>query len=183
LFVGWRLRRLIREGTNQDAIAHIKAQQIFRTTSCFEEFHHENQESGWNRDRMLFVSERNDALSLPGSVAAIIFAYHDPILRLREHDQELLRTAMTGLTDEELARTLHMKLATVKKRWAAVFNHVALAKPDLLPDHKQPHSPGRGPQKRHRLLEYLRHHPEELRPIAEPARAAVSAESNRITRT
>jgi hypothetical protein len=154
LFAGWRFRRMIREGANRETIAHIESQRIFGLKTCFE------------RDRALFVSTREHALSVPGSVAAILFGYRRPVLGLGKYDQELLEVAMRGLTDEELSRTLHLKLPTVKKRWAAVFNRVALAHPGLLPGAIRQRDPrARGPQKRHLLLEYLRHHPEELRPV------------------
>lgn len=166
LFAGWRFRRLIREGIDRDTIAHIEAQRIFVMKDGYERFRRRCPDSAWNEDRALFVCSREDALAVPGSVASILFAYREPVLRLREHDQQLLGAALKGLTDQELARTLRLKLPTVKKRWATVFNHVALARPALLPWHESPSAHHvRGPQKRHHLLEYLRSHPEELRPM------------------
>jgi hypothetical protein len=166
LFAGWRFRRLIREAIDRDTIAHIESQRIFGVKDCYEQFRRNCPDSRWNDDRALFVSTREHALAVPGSVAAILFAYREPVLRLRARDQELLGAAMTGLTDKELARTLRLKLPTVKKRWATVFNHVAFARPTLLPRHESPAAHhARGPQKRHHLLEYLRGHPEELRPV------------------
>lgn len=91
------------------------------------------------------------------------------MLRLRKSDQELLAAAMNGSTDMELSKELGLKLPTLKKRWAAVFNRVAIAKPDLLPGHDDHlDSQARGRQKKHRLLAYVREHPQELRPFLNP---------------
>ena len=85
-------------------------------------------------------------------------------MSLRDTDQELLLAALEGLTDAELADVLGLKLPALKKRWASLFDRVGRVRPDLVPqsDHETAHT--RGPQKRHRLLAYLREHPEELRP-------------------
>jgi hypothetical protein len=169
-FAGWRFRHLIREGADRAAIAHIESQRIFGTKHHFVQFRRHHPDSAWNAERALFICTREHALAVPGSVASILFGYREPILRLPPHAQELLTAAMTGITDEELARSLDLKLATVKKRWSTIFSHVSAVRPDLWPHHEGEVDRGRGPQKRHRLLDYLRAHPEELRPYVRSAR-------------
>ncbi len=75
--------------------------------------------------------------------------------------------APLGLTDAELGRALHAALATVKKRWASIYDRVGSVDPDLLLGAAQavPSEGRRGPEKRRRLLGYLRQHLEELRPV------------------
>jgi hypothetical protein len=172
LFAGWRLRRMLREGTDRFAITHIRSQRVFILHDRYERFRAQHPGTKWNRDRALFVSTRDQASAFPGSVASMLFGYHEPVLRLTEYDRELLTAALAGLTDQQLAHTLNLKLPTVKKRWMTIFHHVALAQPALLPTRESPiASHSRGPQKRHYLLEYLRAHPEELRPFSRaPAR-------------
>jgi hypothetical protein len=46
-----------------------------------------------------------------------------------------------------------------------VFDRVAQYKPDIV-SAASAETEGRGPQKRHRILAYLRQHPEEMRPYA-----------------
>lgn len=161
---GYRLVRLVREAGSSEAIAHVKAQRIFATMHTFEAFHAANPDNGWNRDRALFVAERDDCLALPASVASMLFSYTEPLLHLRDTDQELLLAALDGSTDVELARALQLKLPTLKKRWASLFDRVRSIRPDLVPYAEDDTHDTRGPQKRHRLLAYLRDHPEELRP-------------------
>ena len=83
---------------------------------------------------------------------------------------ELLEVALRGSTDEETCQVLGMKLSAIKKRWAALFHHIAKIKPELLPGTDDGDRQTRGPQKRHRLLAYLREHPEELRPVVRSRR-------------
>ena len=90
---------------------------------------------------------------------------------LRDADQELLLAALDGLTDNELSQVLGLKLPALKKRWASLFERVRRVRPDLVPHPESDAVETRGPQKRHRLLAYLRDHPEELRPqLAHTAR-------------
>ena len=113
----------------------------------------------------LAVCDRSQALSVPGSVGAVLFHHREPVLGLSLTDQQLLAAAMRGSTDNALADALGVKLATVKKRWASVFDHVAKHECGVVPRSDGAVDRGtRGPQKRHLLLAYLRDHPEELRP-------------------
>jgi hypothetical protein len=53
----------------------------------------------------------------------------------------------------------------VKARWRTIYDRVGEVASDLLPVAADDGASGRrGPEKRRRLLEYLRQHPEELRP-------------------
>jgi hypothetical protein len=158
---GYQIRRSLMETISATEIRHAKLFPIWKVRSTFEGFHRHNPGSSWNRDRALFAVDRAEgpAFVVPGGNR------HEPVLRLRSSDQDLLAAALKGSTDSELAEELGLKLSTLKKRWAAVFNRVAIAKPDLLPGlDDNLDSQARGRQKRHRLLAYVREHPEELRP-------------------
>ena len=96
----------------------------------------------------------------------MLFTYLEPVMRLRDTDQELLLAALDGLTDGQLADVLDLKLPALKKRWASLFDRVGRVRPDLVPQSDRETPDTRGPQKRHRLLAYLREHPEELRPLS-----------------
>jgi hypothetical protein len=110
----------------------------------------------------LACATRRSVADFPSSVGFQVFNYAEPVLRLRETDQELLLAALKGGTDEDLGSTLRLTQDAVKARWRAVFARIAEAKPDLVEDDGRVQ--GRGRQKRHRVLGYLREHLEELRP-------------------
>ena len=61
-----------------------------------------------------------------------------------------------------------MSVSAVKNWWRDIYGRVADADPGLLPPGNA--EGARGPEKRRRLLRYLREHPEELRPYTMPRR-------------
>ena len=157
--------KVLVEATDAVDLKHGKSTGVHRIVSDFEEFHCCNPNSGWNRDRALFVLDRESAMAMTGSISAILFHHREPVLGLRKEDQQLVAAALKGFTDVELTEELSLQLSTVKKRWAALYDRVAAASPMLvrgLDDESDRHIRGR--QKRHHLLAYLRQHPEELRP-------------------
>ncbi len=112
----------------------------------------------------LFGVTREEALADEGSVIASLFAYTPPRFGFKPGEQEMLCRALTGETDGELAANLCVSPCTIKTRWRTIYDRVQCACPGLLPattPHGEQH---RGTEKRRRLLTYLRHHPEEMRP-------------------
>jgi hypothetical protein len=158
---GYQVRMVLSEATIATEIECMNSAPIWKVQSTFEDFHRHNPGNTWNRDRILF------RLQLADRPYFLVDGHRrEPVLRLRDSDQELLAAALKGSTDMELSQELRLKLPTVKKRWASVFDRVAAAKPDLLPGlDDNLDRQARGRQKRHRLLAYVREHPEELRPF------------------
>jgi DNA-binding CsgD family transcriptional regulator len=113
----------------------------------------------------LAVVTRESAMAAPYSVAARLYRYQAPVLHLRPAEQSLLAAARSGQTDAELSAGLGLSVEAVKKRWMSVFDRVDRFKPDILSEAGIPGG-GRGPQKRHRVVAYVRDHPEELRPFS-----------------
>jgi hypothetical protein len=106
---------------------------------------------------------QESAQGMPGSVGNVLFSIREPTLRLRDSDQQLLIAALRGATDRELASGLGFTLSAVKARWRSAIARVEETMPDLVCD--DVYHEGRGSQKRHRVLAYVRSHPEELRPF------------------
>jgi hypothetical protein len=108
---------------------------------------------------------REEALAVPGSPMGSVFVDAPPRFGFTPPEQRLLGEALGGQTDAELARGLRVAPSTVKARWRTIYDRVGEVASDLLPVAADDGaSGGRGPEKRRRLLEYLRQHPEELRP-------------------
>src|SRR3954468_5613687 len=153
---GYRLARVITELTDEMDLQYTASWRVFHIVRFSE----------GSASVGFAVSEPSLAMKLPGSVAAMLFTHREPELHLRDSAQQLLSAAMQGMTDVDLARTLDLKVATVKKRWSAAFEQVARAKPEIFAESAADNGKRtRGPQKRHHLLAYLRVHPEELRPV------------------
>ena len=111
---------------------------------------------------------REEASANPGGNVAQIFAYTPPRFAFRSGEQQVLQRALMGMTDDEIAASLGLGLATVKKRWVAAYDRVSGRMPELLPEMGLGNTHlerKRGHEKRRHLLIYLSHHPEELRPV------------------
>ncbi|HET9868890.1 MAG TPA: hypothetical protein VFR02_00115 [bacterium] len=110
-----------------------------------------------------------EVLARAGTAASLLQAKAAaPRFTLSPGEQDMLAKALQGETDPHLARSLGLSPWTIKKRWQSVYLKVDKADPDLLGGPKaagRKHTDAQ-PQRRRYLLEYLRHHPEELRPHA-----------------
>ena len=155
---GFRFNRVIKEAVGRATIDLAHATGSYR---CVAEFP--------GHGSALFVVSPDDARAIPFSVAARMYRYQAPVLRLRPAEQALLDAARDGKTDAELSAALGISVEAVKKRWISVFGRVENFRPEILAG-ADADSTRRGPQKRHRVLAYIRAHPEELRPYAWPDR-------------
>lgn len=154
LHVGYHLNRIFTETISVAQRDLYESSGVWRTMKIFPD-----------SERALVVLTREQALSVSGSVAASLFLYQKPVLRLRNTDKHLLSEAMHGETDAELAINLNLTLSSIKKRWNNLFMRVEEVYPSLLPDDDGKGGEGRGRQKRHHILAYVRAHPQELRPF------------------
>ena len=186
---GYRMRRILQEtGCRTE-------EEIAGQTGVFKR-HAEFPGSG----RVLFTSGLEVVAHAPGTGLQMGFVYREPVLRLRESEQELLEAALAGHTDEELASVLGLSVTAVKARWRAIVSRLAerkwssatttnpaierLLEPILNDDADASGRTRRGAQKRHRLIEYVRRHPEELRPYAwDPGRPPAEPATNRPSPT
>jgi len=151
---GFRFNRIVKEAIGQPVIELARATGSYRMLAEFAA-----------TGSALFAAFPDSARNSPFSVAARMYRFQPPMLRFSPAEQSLLTAALDGKTDAELSRELGISIEAVKKRWLSVFGRVEVFRPELLaaPDVDRT---SRGPQKRHRVLAYVRTHPEELRPYA-----------------
>ena len=115
----------------------------------------------------LFVISRQNALEKVGSWSSSLFIYSPPVLGFSRSEQRLLGAALRGLDDHELVSDLQVSLSAIKKTWRSIYSRVERSNLSILPSDVPHHVSGdRGKGKKHRLLNYVREHPEELRPIS-----------------
>jgi len=150
--VGYRIGRILQETTFPAGREFLDASVVYRAIGEFPEL-----------GRTIHLMNRESVQSMRASLGNKLFDYHEPVLRLRESDQQLLKAALGGQTDAKLATSIGLTFSAVKARWRSTFARVQEVMPDLVadPDDRD----GRGAQKRHRVLAYIRNHPEELRPF------------------
>lgn len=110
--------------------------------------------------------ESKDPESWVGSWVGTLFDYHPPRFGFSPREQRLLSLALTGATDENLAKKLSCSLPTVKKMWFSIYRRAIECVPQLFSTNEYDGQPAqRGKEKRRHVLAYLREHPEELRPM------------------
>jgi hypothetical protein len=153
-FAGYRFNRVLKEAVGESSIALARATGTYRIVAEYK-----------NTKSALVVATRESVLTAPYSVAAALYRYQAPELRLRPAEQNLLVAALAGKTDAELSNDLGLSIEAIKKRWMSIFDRIDEFKPEIL-SRTGADSDGRGPQKRHRVVAYIRSHPEELRPFS-----------------
>ncbi len=154
LTAGYRVNRMFAEAIGDNEVAFVRGTGIAREIATFPEL-----------NRVINVTTPQEAFAQPGSFVRPMFIHREPLLRLSKAEQELLAPALAGQTDSELAAYLRLTMPAVKARWRSIFARLAqIEQPYLAPEFNG--KGGRGPQKRHRVLSYMREHPEELRPYA-----------------
>jgi DNA-binding NarL/FixJ family response regulator len=103
---------------------------------------------------------REEAAERPGNLAMnqIFLRFTAPRCRLRLQQRRVLRFALEGTPDNQIAEILNIAPRTLKKRWAEIYAAMEPATGIL---------PGlgtgqRGTEIRRHALRYVRDHPEEL---------------------
>jgi len=95
-------------------------------------------------------------------------------LGLSRAEQRAVLGALQGQTDREIAASGAVSVDAVKKAWRRIHERVALEIPHLAdPTHVQSATDRRSAERRRHLVEYLRYHPEELRPVDRPVRSSM----------
>jgi len=88
--------------------------------------------------------------------------YEPPRVGFASSQQKLLMTALRGGTDEDLAQELEISLSGIKKAWQTIYAKAEKSGIQIPDSHE---SAARGKERKRNLLDYMRAHPEELRPV------------------
>jgi DNA-binding CsgD family transcriptional regulator len=140
----------------------------FRVIDDYSSFH--NWDSlGYlpvNRRPQLYEIRREDVALMATHPLLPLFVYHRPRCGFTTAEQDLIREALEGYTDQELSTRLNLSVSAVKKRWMRVTEKAENAFPHLFDGRANTRlSPSvRGAQKRHIVLRSIRSRPEELTP-------------------
>jgi hypothetical protein len=114
---------------------------------------------------------------VPGAVNQLGFLFHPltPQLGLSPSEQGVLLRALLNESDRQIADDSGITVDAVKKTWRRLYERMTLTAPHVLGAEAPGKAPGRSTEKRRHLLEYMRTHPEELRPFKAALSAAASA--------
>jgi DNA-binding CsgD family transcriptional regulator len=117
------------------------------------------------RAPFLWVASREEAASDAHYGLALLFeTYAPPRFALTLREQQILSLALEGGTDTSVARTADISESAVKKNFRTIYAKVARAGIIDLRADDAPEQ--RGAETRRHLLNYVREHPQELRPYS-----------------
>ena len=167
-FAGYRLRRMLYEIVSEDEFEKIKGYRGIRIVKRFSTPESPGIPALWKGSRALCEATAESFSDDPASVAARPFIDRAvPILDFTSSQKKLLVAALRGAENAELAHHLCRTPAAIKRTWAGIFEKCVQNNPALLPATE---GSLRGLQKRHKVMAYIREHPEEIRPFPPHAR-------------
>ncbi|GAP36631.1 hypothetical protein ABXN37_15910 [Piscinibacter sakaiensis] len=154
---GFRLAHLYQEGWGEQG-AYLESMGFRRRT----------QRHTPGVSELYGLGRDEAARLLPGSPVRDAFQFTPPRCGFSLAERRMLRLALTQLGDEAIGDELGITVHGIKKLWRSVHQRALDAMPELF-DVDAVGEPGtRGAEKRRPLLQYLRQHPEELRPWLAP---------------
>ncbi len=160
---GYRLKEALQEVWDEGDLEWVQSWGKLR--SDYSDFYDKNRLAKPRPRPLLFGISREEWLERPASIAGSMFMYTPPRFQFSEGAQELLAGALEGDTDIALANDLHISLSAVKMRWRVIYERVQSVAPELFVTQTARISESsRGKEKRRCVVEYVRNHPEELRP-------------------
>jgi hypothetical protein len=162
-FVGYRLRRMLYEIVDDDEFEKLKGYRGIRIVKRLSTPNSPGPPALWVGNRALCEATAESFSNDPASLAARPFIDRPtPILDFSPGQKRLLIAALRGAESTELADSLCRTLAAIKRTWTGIFEKCVRHYPALLPTTE---GPLRGMQKRHKVMAYIRAHPEEMRPF------------------
>jgi hypothetical protein len=161
--VGYRLRRMLYEIVDEDEFEKLKSYRGIRIVKRLSKLNSSGISTLSTGDRALCEATAESFSHDPASVAARPFIDRSmPILDFSPSQKRLLIAALRGAENAELADSLCRTPAAIKRTWAGIFEKCVRHHPGLLPAND---GSLRGQQKRHKVMAYIREHPEEIRPF------------------
>ncbi|MGE0622907.1 MAG: helix-turn-helix transcriptional regulator [Pseudomonadales bacterium] len=162
LALGHAAFRDAHEGYNLNTVVHETfggTHRDFLLAGGFELLREFSDEAG--PSCLVAMTRARSAELVTGSPISLLFHSSQPRYYFSPSERRVLRAALAGQTDKDAARRLGITPDAVKKAWRSVFERMeAFHGQQLIGDEVR----GR----RRSLLEYLRQHPEELRPYERP---------------
>src|ERR1700694_1541158 len=123
-----------------------------------------------HKEPWVWMATRDDAAVGPvGLALGLLFrSFSPPRFGFVFSEQEMLKLALDGHTDDSISSVMCTSIATTKKRFRAIYEKVQSSTGgwEILTLSEPSASAVRGVEMRRHLLNYLREHPEELHPYS-----------------
>jgi hypothetical protein len=164
---GYRLARVLQEA---HAVAELPffAAGGFLVKSEFDRFYAEHpgdRPPPERRPHLMGLFRTDPECRFPGNALADLFQpTPDPRVHFSAAEQRVLIHAVLDESDEAIAQRLGISHDAVMKTWRRIHHRVTMRAPEIV-EGAADNASIRGKERRRRLLQYLRYHPEELRPF------------------
>lgn len=168
---GFRITRMLHEDWTRPVDIYLTLGYRAHSTFAIPTFNSSPNVLQQSSTRILYCMDRNEIRShAPGSAASYLLQYVEPICHFTRAEQRLLRKALEGLTDHQIASDLGLSLNTLKSTWRSIYERMALHAPYVLAatNGDSDDSGVRGTEKRRSVLSFVENNPQELRPYARP---------------
>ena len=165
--MGYRVSRVLQEAYGVAELRFFIAGG-FLVKSDYEAFYARDPRRRPDPERQprlmgLFRTDRESRF--PGNALSDLFQpLPEPRIKFSPGEQRVLLYAVMDESDEIIAKRLAVSSDAVKKTWRRIHQRVVLRAPRIV-DEAVDMRTVRGKERRRRLLQYLRYHPEELRPF------------------
>jgi len=164
---GFRLRSLLLEGMVHNLLA-FRLAGFSRVVDCSDMIppqYAELKDDPRYRPFMHGMHELGQGMAdLPLNPIARLFHFTEPVLDLTDSQKEVLDLALEGYSDQAIARFLSIKPSAVQMRWRRIYEKALLVLPELAEVDERCADGRRGQEKRRMVVEYIREHPQEIRP-------------------
>ena len=99
-----------------------------------------------------------------GTPVGRLFMFREPMLELSDGQKAVLDLALEGYSDNDIARILSISGNAVRMRWRGIYEKMQAVLPGVFRGNDAEEETARGYEKRRQALNYIREHPEEIRP-------------------
>jgi hypothetical protein len=175
-FAGYRMRRVLQEAYGAEQLPFFTAGGFLMKSDYGSYLQQEGVQPAPDEQRpyLMGVYRDDPHTRYLGAQLSYLFQYVEPRFHFSAAEQRVLLRALMDESDETISDALAISHDAVKKTWRRIHDrvvNVAATVPELSDDVGDLDTT-RGKERRRRLLQYVRHHLEELRPVARQPKTA-----------
>jgi len=156
MHAGYKVRAFFMQGPMAD--------EAWILTAGLRRRHAPEAAASADRPTLYGLTAEEAAAMMPGQSARVLFEHQAPRFRLSSSQRRLLWLALFDEPDEGLVQDLGVSPHGLKKLWRGIYERIQDVEPEFFGDADEAAEGKRGPEKRRRVLAYVRQRLEELRP-------------------
>ena len=174
-YEGYRMKRVLQEAYGAEQLPFFTAGGFLLKSDYGGHVERSGVQTpaGELRPYLMGVYRDDPHIRFLGTELSYLFQYVEPRFHFSAAEQRVLLRALMDESDEAISDALAISHDAVKKTWRRIHDRVVdvvATAPELFDDVVDVDTT-RGKERRRRLLQYIRYHLEELRPVARLGRS------------